>query len=169
MTETKKTRTRKPAGAPKSAPKADLVEMAAASVAEVTEIVEAAEPVPAPKPSVSAKTKAKESEPLAFSLKDQGEAFRLALREAASVSAKGALEVNDKIIEALQAQGHAALDLWRTAIDTSRQPDGFNVQTGVARQAFETASAQWKDVAETTARWMTKSVEPLQSALLRHR
>lgn len=168
MTETKKTRTRKPAGAPKSAPKADLLEMAAAPAADVTEIVQAAEPEAAPKPPVSAKTKAKESEPFALPLKDQGEALRLAVREAVSVSAKGVLEVNDKIIQALQAQGHAAIDLWRTAIDTSRQPDGFNVQTGAARQAFETASAQWKDVAETTARWMTKTVEPLQSALLRH-
>jgi len=172
MTETKKTRTRKPASAPKSAPKADLVEMAAAPAAEVVdeavEIVEAAAPAPAPEPAVSAATTVKDSEPLAFSLKDQGEAFRQAMREAVSVSAKGALEVNDKIIQALQIQGHAALDLWRTALDTSRRPDGFTVQTGAAREAFEAASAQWKDVAETTARWMTRSVEPLQSALLRH-
>lgn len=167
MTETKKTRTRKPAGTPKSAPKADLVEMAAAPAAEVTEIVQAAEPAPAPTPSISSETK-KESEPYVFSLKDQGEAFRLAMREAVSASAKGALEVNDKIIQALQIQGNAALDLWRTTLDTSRQPDSFNVQTGAARQAFETASAQWKDVAETTARWMTQSVEPFQAALLRN-
>lgn len=164
MTETKKTRTR----SAKSAPKADLVEMAAAPVAEVTEIVQAAEPAPAPKPSVSAKAKPQESEPFVFAFRDQGEAFRQAVREAAAVSAKGALEVNDKIIQALQTQGHAALDLWRTAIDNSRQPGGFTAQTGAAREAFETASAQWKDVAETTARWMTKSVEPLQSALMRH-
>jgi hypothetical protein len=167
MTETKKTRTRKPASAPKSTPKADLVEMASAPIAEVPESVQVVEPEPASKHSVATKTAAKESEPFVFSLKDQGEAFRQALREAASVSAKGALEVNDKIIQALQTQGHAALDLWRAAMDSSRQPDGFNVQTGAARQAFEATSAQWKDVAETTARWMSKSVEPLQSALLR--
>jgi hypothetical protein len=164
MTETKKTRTR----SAKSAPKADLVEMAAAPVAEVTEIVQAAEPAPAPKPSVSAKAKPQESEPFVFAFRDQGEALRQAMHEAVAVSAKGALEVNDKIIQALQTQGQAALDLWRTAIDNSRQPGGFNAQTGAAREAFETASAQWKDVAETTARWMTQSVEPLQSALMRH-
>lgn len=168
MTETKKTRTRKPASAPKSAPKADLVEMAAAPVAEATDIVQAAEPAPAPEPTVSVEAAVKESEPFVFALKDQGEAIRHAVREAVTVSAKGALEVNDKIIHALQVQGHAAIDLWRTALDHSRQPDGFTAQTSAAREAFETASAQWKDVAEATARWMTKSVEPLQSALRRH-
>ncbi|PVE26412.1 hypothetical protein DC522_01220 [Microvirga sp. KLBC 81] len=164
MTETKKTRTR----SAKSAPKADLVEMAAAPAAEATAIVQVAKSAPAPKPSVSAKAKPQESEPFVFSLRDQSEALRQAVREAVSVSAKGALEVNDKIIQALQTQGHAALDLWRTAIDNSHQPGGFNAQTGAAREAFETASAQWKDIAETTAHWMTKSVEPLQSALMRH-
>ena len=164
MTETKKTRTR----SAKSAPKADLIALAAEPVAEVLEITQAAEPAPPPKPSVSAEAKPKESEPFVFSIRDQGETIRQAVRETVAVSAKGALEVNDKIIQALQIQGHAAIDLWRTALDNSRIPNGFNAQAGAARQAFETASAQWKDVAETTARWMTMSVEPLQSALLRH-
>lgn len=163
MTETKKTRTR----SAKSAPKADLVELAAQPVVEVAEIVQAAEPAPAPKPSAPDKVKLTESEALVFPFRDQGEAMRQAMREAVSVSTKGALEVNDKIIQALQAQGNAAIDLWRNAIDNSRQPGGFDAQTGAARQAFETASAQWKDVAESTARWMTMSMEPLQSAFLR--
>lgn len=166
MTETKKTRTR----SPKSTPKADLVDLAAEPVvAEATEIVQAAEPAPAPAPELSAPAKAQspDGEPFTFALRNQGEALRQAVREAVTVSAQGALEVNDKIIEALNVQGNVAIDLWRTAIDNSRLPDGFNAQTGAARLAFEAASAQWKDVAETTARWMTKSVEPLQSALLR--
>jgi hypothetical protein len=164
MTETKKTRTR----SAKSAPKADLIELAAVPVAEVPKPVQAAEPAPAaPEAPASSKARPKESNPYAFALGDQGEALRQAVREAASVSATGALEVNDKIIQALHAQGQAAIDLWRTAIDNSRQPDGFNAQTGAARQAFATTSAQWTDIAETTARWMAKSVEPLQSALLR--
>jgi len=158
MTEAKKTRTHKP----KSAPKADLVELAAEPVAEIAQAAE-----PAPAPAASTKAKPQESEPLAFSFRDQSETLRQAVREAVAASAKGALEVNDKLIQALQIQGQATLDLWRTALDNARLPDGFNAQTGAARQAFETTSAQWKDVAETTARWMTKSIEPLQSALLR--
>ena len=163
MTETKKTRTR----SAKSALKADLIELAAEPATEAAEIVQAAESAPAPKPSAAVDPTSKESEAFVFSLRDQGEAIREAMRETVAVSASGALEVNDKIIQALQTQSHVAIDLWRTAIDNSRLPDGFNAQTGAARQAFETASAQWKDVAETTARWMTRSVEPLQAALLR--
>jgi len=163
MTETKKTRTR----SAKSALKADLIELAAEPATEAAEIVQAAESAPAPQSSAAVDPTSKESEPFVFSLRDQGEAIREAMRETVAVSASGALEVNDKIIQALQTQSHVAIDLWRTAIDNSRLPDGFNAQTGAARQAFETASAQWKDVAETTARWMTRSVEPLQAALLR--
>ncbi|WP_134494145.1 phasin family protein [Microvirga pakistanensis] len=164
MTETRKTRTR---SAKSAAPKADLIALAAEPVAEAAEIAQAAELAPAPTLSAASDSVSKASESIVFSLRDQGEALRQAVRETVAVSAKGALEVNDKIIQALQIQGHAALDLWRTAIDNSRLPDGLNAQTGAARQAFETASSQWKDVAETTARWMTRSVEPLQSAFLR--
>jgi hypothetical protein len=159
MTETKKTRTR---GA-KSAPKADLIELAAAPVAAIEEVAQAAEPAPAP---LSSKSK-KEGEPFAFSLNDQSETMHQAVREAVAASAKGALEVNDKFIQALHIQGDAAINLWRTSIDNARLPDGLNAQTGAARQAFEATSAQWKDVAETTARWISKSIEPLQSALRR--
>ncbi|MEZ0172015.1 phasin family protein [Microvirga sp. TS319] len=161
MTETRKTRTR----TAKSAPKADLIELAAKPAAEATEAMQAPEPAPAPKAFVSAAEP--ESEPFALSLRDQGEVIRRAMRETVAASAKGALEVNEKVIEALQIQGHAAIDLWRTALDNSRGPEGFKAQTGAARQAFEAATAPWKDVAEATARWMARSVEPLQSAFLR--
>lgn len=152
MTEVKKTRTRKP----KSTPKADLIDLA--TEAEVPQAVEHAAAVNA---------KQGEADLFVFSFGERSEALRQAVRAAVSTSAQGALEVNGKIIEAMNTQGNAAVDLWRTALDNSRSPDGLDTQTNAARQVFETASAQWKDVVETTARWMTKSVEPLQSALLR--
>jgi hypothetical protein len=92
-------------------------------------------------------------------------ALRQAMGEAVSASAHGALAVNDKVIEALQTQSHAALDLWRTAASTPHLSDVFRLQSQGARQAYETASAQWKDIAETTAHWFTKTVEPLSSAI----
>jgi hypothetical protein len=159
MTEAKKTGTKRT----KSVQSADLVEMAAVPAAEVEIQAEAkpASPAAAPAmPQVEAGT-------IFSSVQEQGDAFRQAIREAVAVSAQGALEVNDKIIEALQTQSHAALDLWRTAITTSDLPQVFQTQTSATRQAYEAASAQWKDVAETTARWMTRSFEPLQTALHR--
>jgi hypothetical protein len=75
--------------------------------------------------------------------------------------------VNDKIIDAMNTQRLAAVDLWRSAISHSPLPEAFKAQSQATRQAYETASAQWKDIAETTALWFTKSLEPLQSALHR--
>jgi hypothetical protein len=166
MAETKKTRTR----SPKIAPKADLVELAAASVAETAEVIEAAAPV-APVATLPAPVveTVKKTEEVFSTVRSQGDALRHAMRESATVSAKGALEVNGKIIEALHSQGHAAIELWHSTLDNSDLQTAFKAQTQAARQAFENASVQWKDIAETTAQWMTKSFEPLQSALHRPR
>jgi hypothetical protein len=163
MAEAKKTRTR----SLKIAPKADLVEMAAAPVADNAEVTEALMPVTSPAP-LSVETMEK-TEEVFSTVRSQGDALRHAMRESASVSAKGALEVNGKIIEALHSQGHAAIELWRSALDSKDLQSAFKTQTLAAREVFETASTQWKDIAETTAQWMTKSFEPLQSALHRPR
>ena len=68
---------------------------------------------------------------------------------------------------AVNTQHHAALDLWRSAISPSPLPEAFKAQSQATRRAYETASDQWKDIAETTALWFTKSLEPLQSVLHR--
>jgi hypothetical protein len=147
----------------RSAQKADLVEMASAAVEATTDSIADAKPV-----SQAVVMQAPLSGGALFStVREQGDAFRQAVKEAVSVSAQGALEVNEKIIDALQSQSHAALDLWRTAITATDLPQAFRTQTSATREAYESASAQWKDIAETTARWMTRSVEPLQSALRR--
>jgi len=147
----------------KTVQKADLVEMAAATAAETMETAAVAKPASQPA--------APKIQPAAagmlHSVREQGDAFRKAMNEAVAASAKGALEINDKIIDALHTQSHAALDLWRSAINVTDLPKALQSQTNATRQAYETASAQWKDIAETTARWVAKSFEPLQSALHR--
>jgi hypothetical protein len=160
MAEAKKIR----AKSAKNSPKADLIEMAAAAAAETVESAMDAKPASPPAPS---KIRSTEGGVIFSSVREQGDALRRAMHEAVTVSAQGALEVNDKIIEVLQTQSNAALDLWRTTITTSDLPAALQAQSNATRQAYEAASAQWKDIAETTARWMTKSFEPLQSALNR--
>lgn len=161
MAEVKKPRAKSTA---RSVPKADdLVEMAAISVPETVEAVVEAKPASLP---AMAATPA-EAEAIFSSAKKQGDAFRKAVSEAVAASAKGALEVNEKIIDAMNTQRHAALDLWRSSIVPSPLPEAFKAQSQATRQAYETASAQWKDIAETTALWFTKSMEPLQTALRR--
>ncbi len=104
-------------------------------------------------------------EAVASSAAPKAAVFRQAVGEAVTASANGALAVNDKVIAALQTQSHAALDLWRSAVSTPHLSDVIRLQSNGARQAYETASAQWKDIAETTAHWFTKTVEPLSSAI----
>ncbi|NBJ12543.1 hypothetical protein [Microvirga arsenatis] len=157
MTETKKTRAKGPG---KSTQKADLVEMAAASVAE------AAETVTQTKPASQAEAPAKPVEAAALfaSARKQSDALRKAMGETVAASAKGALEVNGKIIDALTVQSDVAVDLWRSALNPSPLPEAIKAHSHATRVAYETASAQWKDIAETTALWFTRSLEPLQSA-----
>ncbi|UVF18798.1 phasin family protein [Microvirga terrae] len=161
MAEVKKPKAKSTA---KSMQKAgDLVEMAAIPTADTVEAVTEATPVP----HSATATAPIEAGTFFSSARKQGDALRQAMSEAAAASAKGALEVNDKIIDAMITQRHAALDLWRSAIKPSPLPEAFNAQSQAARQVFEAASSQWKDIAETTALWFTKSLEPLQSALHR--
>jgi hypothetical protein len=160
MAEVKKPRAKSTA---KSVQKADLVEMAALSAAEAAEAV--AETKPASLPAFAAAPV--EAGAIFTSATKQGDILRQAMSEAVTASTKGALEVNDKIIDAMNTQRLAAVDLWRSAISPSPLPEAFKAQSQATRQAYETASAQWKDIAETTALWFTKSLEPLQSALHR--
>jgi hypothetical protein len=161
MAEAKKPRAK---STNKSVQKADdLVEMAAMPAAETVAAVTEAKPISLPA-TAAAPT---EAGTIFSSAKKQGDVLRQAMSEAVAASAKGALDVNDKIIEAVNTQRHAALDLWRSAISPSPLPEVFKAQSQATRQAYEAASAQWKEIAETTALWFTKSLEPLQSALNR--
>ncbi len=164
MAEAKTAKTKRAAKSTKTAHKADLVEMAAHAAAETTETLVEASPAPQ---SLAPTVQPIEVGAIFFSARKKGDAIRQAMSEAVAASAKGALEVNGKIIEALNIQSNAALDLWRSAIKPSPLPEAFQAQTSATRQAYQTASEQWKDVAETTALWFTRSLEPLQSAFHR--
>jgi hypothetical protein len=97
----------------------------------------------------------------------RGDVLRQVVSETVAVTARGALEVNEKILGALQAQSDAAIEIWRTALSAPRLSDVIRAQASGTRQAYEAASAQWTDIATTTAQWFNKSLEPLQSALHR--
>jgi hypothetical protein len=119
-------------------------------------------------PSVQVAPSAQVAEVVKLSpVQERGEVLRQAVSEAVAVTAKGALEVNGKIIEALTAQSDAALELWRSALTAPHLSEAIRVQTSGTRQAYENASAQLRDIAETTAHWFNKSIEPLHSVLQR--
>jgi hypothetical protein len=164
MAEAKKPRAKRAPKAVSPEPKADLIELAAAPAATVVAAVPTAKSV--------TQTKAVEVKPVATqapfsSAQKQGDAFRQAVGEVVTASAKGALELNGKIIDAWTTQSTTALDLWRSAISPAPLPETLKAHSQATRQAYEAASAQWKDIAESTALWFTKSLEPLHSAFQR--
>lgn len=99
--------------------------------------------------------------------RERTDALRKVMSEAVNATARGALEVHDKIIEALQAQSNAALEVWDTSLKAPHLSEAVRIQTHGARQAYEAASAHWTDIATTTASWFHKSLEPFQAALHR--
>jgi len=92
------------------------------------------------------------------------EQFRHAVTETAAASTRGALEVNGKVINAMRAQSDAAMELWRSTLTASSFAEAVRAQTSGTRQLYETAATHWRDVAETTTRWISASVMPMQSA-----
>ncbi|MBB3019106.1 hypothetical protein FHR70_002160 [Microvirga lupini] len=164
MAEAKKPRAKSATKAASPELKADLIELAAAPATMALEAVTAAKPATQPK---ALEVEPVATEALFSSAKKQSDVFRQAVGEAVTASAKGALEVNGKIIDALNVQSSAALDLWRSAISPAPLPEALKAHSQATRQAYEVASAQWKDIAESTALWFTKSLEPLHSAIQR--
>jgi hypothetical protein len=92
-----------------------------------------------------------------------GASFRQAMAETANATTRGALEVNGKVIEALRAQSDAAFDVWRSALTAGSFSEAVQLQASGARQVYETAAAHWKDVADTTRRWLGTTVRPFQA------
>jgi hypothetical protein len=92
------------------------------------------------------------------------ETLRQAAAESATATSRGVVEVNGKLIDAMRAQSDAAFELWRSALSATSVSEAIRIQTTGARQVYETAASQWKDIAETTGRWLAASVKPIQSA-----
>lgn len=90
--------------------------------------------------------------------------LRDAVTETATATTRGALEVNDKVLDALRAQSDAAFDLWRSTLTAGSFAEAVRVQATGARAVYETAATHWRDVAETTTRWIGASMKPIQSA-----
>lgn len=136
------------ASAPKARPQtATITKAAKSTVAPIP-----AQPVPAPQ---AAELKAAAGQ--------AGETLRRAFADATSASTQGAFLVNDKMLAAFRAQSDATFDLWRSTLSAPSVSEALRAQTGGVRQVYETTTAHWQDVAETTKTWLDDSVRPLRS------
>jgi hypothetical protein len=93
------------------------------------------------------------------------EQIRQTMTETATATTCGALEINGKVLDAWRAQSDVTIALWRQALAAGSVSEVIVLQANGARQIYETAATHWKDVAETTTRWIGASVKPLQAAL----
>jgi len=91
--------------------------------------------------------------------------LRRVVAEATAATTSGALEVNDKVLDAWRAQSDAILDVWRAALAADTLSDAARLQATGAREAYAAAASHWKDVAETTTRWFEDALKPFRSAL----
>jgi len=103
---------------------------------------------------------AREAYAQAQAISDQ---IRQKVAATATVTTRGAIDINAKMLAAWQAQSEIALDLWRQTLAAGSVSDAVRLQASGARQAYETAATHWKDVAETTTRWFSAAVKPFQS------
>jgi hypothetical protein len=92
------------------------------------------------------------------------EQMRHAMTETAAASTRGALEVNGKVLDAVRAQSDATFELWRSTLTAGSFAEAVRAQASGARQLYETTATHWRDVAETTTRWLGSAVKPIQSA-----
>jgi phasin len=85
-----------------------------------------------------------------------------ALRETYSTNARSATDYGLKIIEISNANTASAIDFFIHLLGSRSATDLVAVSTGQARRAFDTASAQSKDLWVLTQKFATETGEPLR-------
>jgi hypothetical protein len=95
---------------------------------------------------------------------ETGETLQHAVTESVSATSRGIVEINTKVLDLIRAQSDAAMDLWRSTLAAGSLSEAVRLHTSGARQAYETTTAQWRDLAETTTRVMGEALKPIQSA-----
>jgi len=91
--------------------------------------------------------------------------LRQVVAETTTATTAGALEINEKVLNAFRAQSDAVLDVWRSALAADTLTEAVRLQTTGARDAYAVAASHWKDVAESTTRWFGAALKPFQSVL----
>jgi hypothetical protein len=100
---------------------------------------------------------------------ESGESLRQAVAASTAATTRGVVEINGKMLELIQAQGEATLDLWRSTLTAASLSDAVRAQTSGVRRAYEATVAHWRDIAETTGRVLGEAAKPLRSALTHNR
>ena len=95
-------------------------------------------------------------------IKTASEEMTEALREAYSSNARSTTDYGLKVIEISNANTAAAIDFFAHLLDSKSMTDVFSLSATQAHKAFDTASAQSKDLLELAQKLATQTSEPIR-------
>lgn len=90
-----------------------------------------------------------------------------ALREAYSSNARSATDYGLKVFEMSNANAASAIDFFAHVLGTKSAPDVFTLSVAQARRAFDTASAQNKELWGLAEKVATETGEPIKKYFAR--
>lgn len=100
-------------------------------------------------------------------VKAASEEMAVALRESYSSNARSATDYGLKVIEISNAKTASAIDFFALLLGSKSVTDVFNLSAAQARKAFDTTSAQNKDLWELAQKLATETGEPIRKRLVK--
>jgi phasin len=95
--------------------------------------------------------------------KDVAESHNGTMEAVFTTASKGASEYSAKLIEIMKASTSANLDFAQSLFAVKSPSEAMELWTAHARKAFETLTANAKELAELTQRVATETVEPIKA------
>jgi phasin len=100
-------------------------------------------------------------------IKAASEEMAVALRETYSSNARGATDYGLKVIEISNANTASAIDFFAHLLGSKSVTDVFTLSAAQARKAFDTTSAQNKDLWELAQKVATETGEPIRKRVVK--
>ena len=100
-------------------------------------------------------------------IKAASEEMAVALRETYSSNAKSATDYGLRVIEISNANTSSAIDFFAHLLGSKSVTDAFTLSAAQARKAFDTASAQNKELWELSQKLATETGEPIRKRVVK--
>jgi phasin len=100
-------------------------------------------------------------------IKAASEEIAVAMRETYSSNARSATDYGLKVIEISNANASSAIDFFAHLLGSKSVTDVFTLSAAQARKAFDTTSAQNKDLWELAQKLATEAGEPIRKHVVK--
>jgi hypothetical protein len=82
--------------------------------------------------------------------------------DTAAAMSQAAAAIHGKFVDMMVAQSDAAFAMWRSTLSAGSVSEAIKAQSSGIRQAYETGSAQMKDLAGVTEKAVSEALEPVR-------